>query len=97
MLKNTGTEMYLKVKPNKLYPLTSIASVEPQKLQETIELLAKNIDIHTIKSFVYNGNIYMSNGNYEMLAENVLNKENVDVEIVDRSNIAFWNMHYFVH
>lgn len=92
MLKNARTEVYIKVKPNKLYPLTTIASVEPQTLQKTIELLTKNIDIHTIKSFVYNGNMYMLDGSYEMLAANILNKENVDVEIVDRTDIVFWNI-----
>lgn len=91
MLKNTRTEMCIKVKPNKLYPLTTIASLEPQILQKTIELLTKNIDIHTIKSFVYNGNMYILDGSYEMLAANILNKENVDVKIVDRKDIAFWN------
>lgn len=92
MLKNVRTEMYIKVKPNKLYPLTTIASVEPQTLQKTIELLKKNIDIHTIKSFVYNGNMYMLDGSYEMLAANILNKKNVDVEIIDRTGITFWNI-----
>ena len=92
MLKNARTEIYIKVKPNKLYPLTTIASVEPQTLQKTVELLTKNIDIHTIKSFVYNGNMYMLDGSYEMLAANILNKKNVDVEIIDRTDITFWSV-----
>ena len=92
MLINVGTEMYIKMKPNKLYPLTTIVSVMPQTLQKTIELLTENIDVHTIKSFIYNGNMYMLDGNYEMLAANILNKENVDVEIIDRNGIPFWNI-----
>ncbi|MDE6530238.1 MAG: hypothetical protein K2K96_05620 [Lachnospiraceae bacterium] len=92
MSKSIGTEMYIKVKPNKLYPLTTIDSVVPHTLQKTVELLTENIDIHTIKSFVYNGNMYMLDGSYEMLAANILNKENVDVEIIDRTNIPFWNI-----
>lgn len=92
MLKNARTKIYIKVKPNKLYPLTTIASVEPQTLQKTVELLTKNIDIHTIKSFVYNGNMYMLDGSYEMLAANILNKKNVDVEIIDRTDITFWSV-----
>lgn len=92
MLENAGSEMYIKVKPNKLYPLTTIASVNPQTLQKTVELLTKNVNIHTIKSFIYNGNMYMLDGSYEMLAANILNKENVDVEIVDKADISFWNI-----
>lgn len=92
MLKTVGTEMYIKVKPNKLYPLTTIASVAPQTLQKTVKLLTENIDIHTIKSFIYNGNMYMLDGSYEMLAANILNKEDVDVEIIDRTGIPFWNI-----
>lgn len=91
MLKNTGTEMNIKVNPNKLYPLTTIASLVPQTLQRTVELLEKNIDIKTIKTFIYNGNMYMLDGYYEMLAANILNKENVNVEVIDRRGTSFWS------
>lgn len=51
-----------------------------------------NIDIYTIKSFVYNENMYTLSGNYEMLAANIINRQYVDVEIIDRRDIPFWNI-----
>lgn len=92
MLKNARTGMYIKMEPNKLYPLSAIASVEPKILQRMVKLLAENADIYSIKSFVYKGNMYMIDGNYEMLAANILNKKSVDVEIVERKDIPFWNI-----
>lgn len=92
MAKDAGTEIYIKTKPNRLYPLTAITSVEPETLQKMIKLLAENIDVHSIKSFIYKGNMYMIDGDYEMLAANILNKKSVDVEIVDRKDIPFWNV-----
>lgn len=92
MSENIEKRTYIKMKPNMLYPLTAISSVEPAILRNMIKLLSENVEIHSIKSFDYNGNMYMLDGDYEMLAANILNKRSVDVEIVDRKNIPFWNV-----
>lgn len=75
MIEDVKIEGCTKVSPNKLYPLTTIASIVPHTLQ-----------------FVYNGNMYMMDGNYEMLAANIINKESVDVEVMDRTELPFWNI-----
>lgn len=92
MPKSARMQTHIKTKPNMLYPLTAIASVEPEMLQKMVRLLSENVEVHSIKSFVYKGNMYLLDGDYEMLAANILNKKSVEVEIVDRKGIPFWNV-----
>ncbi len=92
MTANLGNELYIQMKPNKLYPLVTIASIDPETLKKTVESLADNKDTQAIKAINYNGKMFILEGNYELLAANILNKESVDVEIIDRNNIPFWNI-----
>lgn len=92
MTANLENELYISMKPNKLYPLVTIASIDPETLKKTVESLADNKDTQAIKAINYNGKMSILEGNYELLAANILNKENVAVEIIDRNNIPFWNI-----
>lgn len=82
---------YIQVVPNKLYPLTMVTSIEPQNLQECVKLLESGEQLGAVKAFYYEDILYMLEGCYEMLAHNILKKEAILVELVDRTLLPFWN------
>lgn len=81
----------LKMEPYKLYPLTTIASIDPVILQKVTKCVKQDTDIVAIKAIEFNGNTYVLEGYYEILAANILNIKSVPVEFVDRKNLPFWN------
>lgn len=77
--------------PNELYPLTMLTSINPYTLKRTVEYFKEGMDIDSIKGIEYKGDIYILDGYYEMLAANILKKDMITVELVDRSSLPFWN------
>lgn len=80
----------ISVSPTELYPVTKLELCDPQTLQRAIDKMKNNNDPVTIRGIEYKGNIYILDGQCEMLAANILDKTAVTVELLDRKQIPFW-------
>lgn len=95
MLFTERCEMFMIVKkkcvnPQKLYPLVTIESLDPKKLDNTVSMMNSGKIMRSIEVIVYEGYYFILEGNYEMLAANILKMPLVDVEIIDRKKMEFW-------
>ena len=79
------------VKPNNLYPVVTLESINPQMLDKVVEDMKKGIKVSPVKAIRYEKYYYILEGNYEMLAANIMKKQSIEIEIVNRLNLNFWN------
>ena len=81
----------MQVKPSSLYPVVPLESINPQILNQVIESMRKEMKIASIKVISYKGYFFILEGNYEMLAANIIRLQSIFIEILDRSKISFWD------
>lgn len=81
----------MQVKPNSLYPVVTLESINPQILNQVIESMREEMKIASIKVICYKGYYFILEGNYEMLAANIIRLQSIFIEILDRSKIGFWD------
>lgn len=67
----------------------SFSSINPDTLRETVDNMAQGAN-GLIQVIEYKGYMYILEGNYEMLAANILGKEKVEIEIVESKELPFW-------
>lgn len=79
-----------KVAPNRLYPLVSFSTIDPEMLEDVTNAMKQGIEIEPIKILQYAGEMFVLEGNYEMLAANILKWPEVEIEVVDREALSFW-------
>lgn len=79
------------VKPNDLYPVVTLESFDPQILDKVVEDMKKGIKVAPVKVIRYEGHYFVLEGNYEMLAANIMKEQGIEIEIVNRLDLNFWN------
>ena len=79
------------VDPTCLYPLVSIESISPEILKQTVEAMKCDQINATVEVMEYAGYFFILEGNYIVLAANILHKEKIEVEYVERADVSFWN------
>ena len=78
------------VSPNVLYPMTTIASINPHTLQKVVYEIKNGVDMPLIQVIEFGGYYFIWNGNYEMIAANMVGKLQVDVEIIPLEQQNSW-------
>ncbi|OUN33268.1 hypothetical protein [Lachnoclostridium sp. An76] len=78
------------VSPNVLYPMTTIASINPDTLQKVVYEIKNGVDMPLIQVIEFGGYYFIWNGNYEMIAANMVGKLQVDVEIIPLEQQNSW-------
>lgn len=81
----------MRVKPNCLYPVVTLQSIDPQTLSQVVESMKGGMETVPVKVICYKNYYFILEGNYEMLAANIIQKQSIPIEIFDRSKIGFWN------
>ena len=56
-----------------------------------MERFKENIETEKIKAFLFKDNYYILKGHHKMLAANRLGLQEISVEIVEKTEHAFWN------
>lgn len=79
-----------RVSPRVLYPMTTIESIVPKVLEHIIQEIKKGAGIPAIRVVDFKGYYIIWEGNYEMLAANIVGKEQVDIEIISLNQQADW-------
>lgn len=80
----------MKISPRVLYPMTTIESINPKILEDTIQKVKNNEKLPAIKVVVLNGYYIITEGNYEMLASSISGKAQVDVELFSWEQRGDW-------
>lgn len=70
------------VSPKVLYPMTTIESINPDTLKRTVYEIKNRESMPIIQVIKFRGYYIILNGNYEMIAANIVEKPQVNVEIV---------------
>lgn len=83
-------EKCINIEPHKLYPLTSLSAIAPNTLREMLETMRENEEYYPIKVINYKGNWCVYEGIYAMLAANILKKETIPAQIIERESLPFW-------
>lgn len=83
--------MVKKINPKELYPLIKLETIPPDSLRDTIKRYAEGQMDALIKVIEYGGFYYIYEGNCEVIAACIEDKQTVDIELLDRSKIPFWN------
>ena len=78
------------VSPNVLYPMTTIASINPDTLQKVVYEIKNGVDMPLIQVIEFGGYYFIWNGNYEMIAANIIGKSKVNVEVVPLEQQNSW-------
>ena len=91
------------VSPKALYPMTTIESINPDTLERVTLDIQNGADIPIIRVIEFGGYNIIWDGNYEMIAANIIGKSKVNVEIVGslkrilRNNWQQWAWtHYMI-
>lgn len=77
------------VSPKVLYPMTTIESINPDTL-ERVTLDVKNGADPIIRVIEFRGYYIIWDGNYEMIAANIIGKSKVNVEVVPLKQQNSW-------
>lgn len=78
------------VSPKILYPMETIESIDPNTLDRVIQEMKNGMNNPPIRVIDFKGYYIILNGNYEMLAANIVGKLQVNVEIVPWHNQGNW-------
>ena len=81
---------HMEVSPRRLYPLTSFSSIDPHILEQVIFRMKNGETVPPIKVLEFDENLYIVEGNYEMLSANILKRSTVEVDVVERVAMPFW-------
>lgn len=80
-----------KINPKELYPLAKIEFINPNSLCDTTKkYTTREIDT-PIKAIEYEGYYFIYEGSCEVIAACLNKMQSVEIELVDRSQIPFWN------
>lgn len=79
------------VSPSSLYPIVTIESIDPEILKKVIGSMEMGIESAPVKVMDYEGYYFILDGEYEMLAANIVHKKTIDIEIVNRFELKFWS------
>lgn len=78
------------VSPKVLYPMTTIESINPYTLERVTCDIKNGIDMPIIRVVEFKGYYIIWDGNYEMIAANILGKSKVNVEIIPLEQQNSW-------
>lgn len=70
------------VSPKTLYPMITIESIDPNTLKHAVQKIEEGVTIPVIEVIDFRGYYLIWNGDYEMLAANIVGKSQVDIEII---------------
>lgn len=79
------------VRPDNLYPVATIESIDPLVLNKVKECVRNGEKLSPIKVICYDGYYFILEGNYEMLAANIMRQPEIEIEILNRLELDFWN------
>ena len=79
------------VSPKELYPTESMFSISNKKLQACIEILKEEKDSLVVTVFSFENVLYILEGHHIVLASILINLDKINVQMVNRNEIAFWN------
>lgn len=78
------------VSPRILYPMTTIESINPDTLDYVVQEMKKGADLPVIGVVDFRGYYIIWDGNYEMLAANIIGKSQVDIEVIPWDQQKNW-------
>lgn len=70
------------VNPKKLYPMVTIESIDPGILEKVVKETKNGAEIPPVRVVCFEGYYFIWEGNYEMLAANILGRERITIEEV---------------
>ena len=79
------------ISPKQLYPLNKIEYVNPEQLKKTVETMRDGeTDEFWVEVIEYQGFYFIYEGDYIMLAANIVEQPYVNVEVLNRKKLGFW-------
>ncbi|MCI8300234.1 MAG: hypothetical protein HFI69_07775 [Lachnospiraceae bacterium] len=78
------------VSPKVLYPMTTIDSINPDTLERVTLDIRNGTDMPIIQVIEFRGYYIIWDGNYEMIAANIIGKSKVNVEVVPLEQQNSW-------
>lgn len=82
--------MRKRVSSRELYPMVTIESINPNTLDRVVDKMKNEGTMPIIEVIDFKGYYIIVNGNCEMLAANILGKEQVEVEILSVKREKCW-------
>lgn len=79
-----------RVSPSILYPMTTIESINPKILEHVVQMVKNEKEMQIIEVIEYKGYYIILDGDYEMLAANIIGKSQVTIEIVSDLEKYSW-------
>ena len=70
------------VNPKKLYPMVTIESIDPEIFEKVVKETKNGTEIPPVRVIYFEGYYFIWEGNYEMLAANILGREKIAIEEV---------------
>ncbi|TGY88058.1 hypothetical protein E5329_26005 [Petralouisia muris] len=78
------------VSPKVLYPMTTIESINPDTLERVILDIKNGTDMPIIRVIEFKKYYIIWDGDYEMIAANIIGKSKVNVEVVPLEQQNSW-------
>lgn len=78
------------VSPKVLYPMTTIESINPDTLERVTRDIKNGADMPIIRVIGFKGYYIIWDGDYEMIAANIIGKSKVNVEVVPLEQQNSW-------
>ncbi len=78
------------VSPKVLYPMTTIESINPDTLERVTRDIKNGADMPIIRVIEFKGYYIIWDGDYEMIAANIIGKSKVNVEVVPLEQQNSW-------
>ena len=79
-----------RVCPKSLYPMITIESIDPNILNNVVKEIKNGIEIGPIKVVDFKGYYFIWEGNYEMLASNIVGKTSIEIEVISLDERKNW-------
>lgn len=78
------------VSPKVLYPMTTIESIDPDILERITYDIKNGADIPLIRVVEFKGYYIIWDGDYEMIAANIIGKSKVNIEVIPFEQQNSW-------
>lgn len=78
------------ISPRFLYPMTTIESIDPDVLKRVVCEMRSGSEFPAIKVIEFDNFYFIVDGDYEMLAANIIGISQVDIEIENGNMETFW-------